>query len=183
MTGRTSAWFNRPSWNFASPRVLEVAEDEPHLTRLARRQRQRDLMRADTAPTRARPNPVACPVSTTSGPVPAPIRTEERVARRVEPDRILRAREVREVIAPLAVLGEVEDHVAVDLDLARVQVALEVGLVVPRVPQAELDRGEQRQRRGRVAPIRHSDAPRPRASRRAARSRASRRRSRPGPTR
>ena len=78
-------------------------------------------------------------------PVPPSIRTEERVAGGVEPDRIFRAREVGEVIAPLAVFGDVEDHVAVDLDLADVQVALEVRLVVLRVPQAELDGTEQSQ--------------------------------------
>ena len=77
--------------------------------------------------------------------VPAAVRAEERVALRVEAGQRLRAGEVREVVAPLAVLGLVVDDAVVDLDLARREVALEVGGVVLGVPQAELDRAEQRQ--------------------------------------
>ncbi len=43
------------------------------------------------------------------------------------------------MVAALAVLGLVVDDAVLDLDLAGVEVALEVGLVVPGVPQAELD--------------------------------------------
>jgi hypothetical protein len=79
--------------------------------------------------------------------VPAPVRAEELVALRVERRRPVRAGEVREVVAPLPVLGLVEDHALLDLDLPRREIALEVGRVVPRIPQAELDGGEERQAR------------------------------------
>ena len=46
------------------------------------------------------------------------------------------------MIAALAVLGLVIDHAVFHLHLAGVEVALEVGGVVLRVPQAELDARE-----------------------------------------
>jgi len=49
------------------------------------------------------------------------------------------------MVAPLAVFALVVDHAVLDLDLANAEIALEVGCVVVRVPQAELDRGEERQ--------------------------------------
>ena len=77
-------------------------------------------------------------------PVPAAVRPEERVARRVEAGRRRRAGEVGEVVAPLAVLGRVVDDAVLDLDLAGRVVALEVRRVVLGVPEAELDGPEQR---------------------------------------
>jgi hypothetical protein len=68
------------------------------------------------------------------------VQTDEGLAIRVEA-RNLRVHVVeREVVAPFAVFGLVVDRRAVDLDLARAQVALQVGGVVVRVPQAELDK-------------------------------------------
>jgi hypothetical protein len=46
------------------------------------------------------------------------------------------------VVAALAVLGLVIDHAVFDFHLAGVEVALEVGGVVLRIPQAELDAGK-----------------------------------------
>ena len=62
------------------------------------------------------------------------------------------------VVAALAVLGLVEHGrpvraVLLDLDLADRQVALVVGLVVLRVPQAELDEREERDRLRRVGGV------------------------------
>ena len=62
------------------------------------------------------------------------------------------------VVAALAVLGLVVDRrpvraVLLDLDLADRQVALVVGLVVLRVPQAELDEREERDRLRRVGRV------------------------------
>ncbi len=47
------------------------------------------------------------------------------------------------MVAALAILGLVIDDLVFDLDLADAEVALEVGGVVLRVPQAELDAGEE----------------------------------------
>ena len=56
------------------------------------------------------------------------------------------------MVAALAVLGHVVDDAVLDVDLAGGQVALEVRRVVLGVPQAELDRAEQRQAGG-VGPV------------------------------
>ncbi len=91
--------------------------------------------------------------------VPSPVRPEERVALRIEPRDLGRAGEVGEVVPPFAVLGLVVDDAGVNLDLAGRQVALEVRRVVPRVPQAELHRAEQRKMRRLVAMVRDARAP------------------------
>ena len=72
--------------------------------------------------------------------VPATVRAEEGVALRIEARERLGAGEVGEVIAALAVLGLVVDNAVLYLDLTGREVALEVGLIVLRVPEAELDR-------------------------------------------
>ena len=87
------------------------------------------------------------PVSTDLRPVPAAPRPEEGLALGVEAGERLRAGEPGEVVAPLAVLGLVVDDLVLDLDLAGVEIALEVGGVVVGFPQAELDRGEDRELR------------------------------------
>ena len=124
--------------NFASSGFSRVAEHEHELLRLAGRELEPDLVRADRLPA----------VGDRAGgraalhgqrPVPAAVRPEERVAVGVEARRALRAGEEGEVVAPLAVLGLVVDHAVLDLDLAGREVALVVGRVVVGVPQAELD--------------------------------------------
>ena len=92
------------------------------------------------------------------GSVPASVWPEERLARRLEPGHRPGAGEPGEVVAALAVLGQVVDDAVLDVDLAGGQVALEVGGIVLGVPQAELDRAEQRQP-GRRPAARWSPAP------------------------
>ena len=63
----------------------------------------------------------------------------------------------RVVVATLAVFGLVVDRAVLDLHLADGQVALVVGLVVFRVPQAELDEAEERDRLGSVGRVGERD--------------------------
>ena len=102
-------------------------------------------MRADRLPAVGDRVADDCPRSTAMRAIPAAVWAQERLALGVEAGERLGAGEVGEVVAPLAVLGLVVDHAVLDLDLADAIVALEVGRVVLRVPQAELDRGEERQ--------------------------------------
>ncbi len=90
---------------------------------------------------------------------PAPVGAEEGIALRVEARERLGAGEVGEVIAALSVLGLVVDDAVFDLDLSGGEIALEVGLVVPGIPETELDRGEERQLRFAVALVRDPRAP------------------------
>ena len=76
------------------------------------------------------------------GLVPAAIAAEKCLALRVEPGAWLRAGKVGKVVAALAVFRLVIDDAVFHFHLAGVEVALEVGGVVLRVPQAELDAGE-----------------------------------------
>ena len=92
-------------------------------------------------------------------PFPAATRAEERLGLRVEPGGGHGAREVREVIAPLAVAGRVVDDAVDHLDLADREVALEVRRVVERVPEAEFHRAEERQHRGLLAAVGDGGAP------------------------
>ena len=159
ITGRTSALFTTARrLELRVARVLEVAEREDDLARLARRQVELHVVRA------ARRPPVGdgvlrAPALDHDRRVPPATRPEEDVTLGVEPRERLRAGEVREVVAALAVLGLVVDDAAVDLDLADREVALEVRGVVERVPEAELDRAEQRQPCALLARVRHPRAP------------------------
>ena len=125
-------------------RVLRVAEHEHDLADLTGAQAQLDVVRAARRPAVgegvARP-----PRLDRQRALPPPVGAEEGVPLRVEPRQRRRAGEVGEVVAALPVLGAVIDDTAVDLDLADRQVALEVGGVVPGVPQAELHGAEQRE--------------------------------------
>jgi hypothetical protein len=71
----------------------------------------------------------------------------------------LRTGEVGEVVAALAVLGLVIDDAVFHFDLAGIEVALEVGGVVLRIPQAELDAGEAGKRGFGCAAIGHRKLP------------------------
>ena len=139
-------------------RILVIAQQEDDLLRLPGLQRELDLMRADGRP------PVRDGVRRRAAfhrerLIPAAIRSEEGFALRVEPGGLKRAGEVGEVIAPLAVLGLVVDHAVFDFHLASAEVALKVGRVVLRVPQAEFDARERRERRSLVAVIGHRKLP------------------------
>ena len=93
------------------------------------------------------------------GPVKAAVRPEEGLTLRVEAGQRLGAGEIGEMVAALAVLGLVVDDAPLDLDLADVVIALEVGGVVLRVPQAELDRREDRQIDGFFAVVGEPEPP------------------------
>ncbi len=139
-------------------RVLRVPEDERDVACLTRAELEADLVGADRLPA-MRDRTRRGPALDGNRPVPAPVRPEERVARGVEGGRRVRAGEVGEMVAPLPVLRRVVDDAVLDLDLADRVVALEVGRIVLRVPQAELDGSEQRHPRGLRPLVGQADAP------------------------
>ena len=139
-------------------RVLAVAEHEDDFLRLAGGKLEPDVVRADRLPA------VGLRIGRLAAldddrAVPAAVGPEERVALRVEAGQRLRAGEVGEVVAPLAVLRLVVDDAILDLDLAYRVVALEVGVVFERLPQAELDRAEERHLRRRGPLVRDAHPP------------------------
>src|SRR5688572_15873253 len=122
--------------------VLSVSEDEDDLAGLAGSDRQLDVVRPDRRP------PVRDRVSRPTvlhdhRTVPAAVGAEEGVALRIETRRLLRAGEVREMVPALPVLRRVIDDSVHHLDLTGREVPLVVRLVVPRVPETELDQAEQ----------------------------------------
>ena len=48
-----------------------------------------------------------------------------------------------EVIAPLSIFRNVIDRLTIDFDFSGAQIALKIGHVVERIPQAELDVGKE----------------------------------------
>ena len=66
------------------------------------------------------------------------IRAEKILALRIEPGQPFRTREVGVMIAPFAVFGFVVDHAVFDLNLAGIQIPLEIGHVVVGIPQVKL---------------------------------------------
>ena len=141
-------------------RVFVIPQQEDDLPALAGLERQLDVVRADRLPA-VRDRVERRAARHGRGVVPAAVRPQERVALRIEAGQRLGAGEVGEVIAALAVLGLVVDHARgrVDLDLAGAEVALEVGRIVLRVPQAELDGGEDRELRRLGAVVGHGELP------------------------
>src|ERR1019366_9042089 len=83
-------------------------------------------------------------LSATFSSVPSARGAEENVALCVEPGQLGRAGEPGEVIAALAVFGLVIDDAVFDLHLSDAEVALAIGGVVLRIPQAEFDGREDR---------------------------------------
>ena len=133
------------------PGVLGIAEQEDDLLRLAGADLEADVVRARRLPAMGDRVGGRAPLDGDRA-VPSAVRPEERVALRVEAGQRLGTGEVREVVAPLAVLGRVVDDAVLDLHLADRVVALEVRGVVLGVPQAELDRAEEREPR-RLGPL------------------------------
>ena len=114
-------------------RIFVVAEHEDDLPRLSGGQVELHLMGADGRP--AVGNGVGELAGFHGGGrIPAAIAAQEGLALRVEASSGLRAGEVGKVIAALAILSLVIDDAVLDLDLADVEIALEVGGVVLGVP-------------------------------------------------
>ncbi len=139
-------------------RVLPVAEKEDDLLLLARFECEPDVMRAVRRPAvRERVGQLA-PLDPERL-VEPPVGAEEGLALGVETGQRLGAGEVGEVVAALPVLGLVVDHAVGDLDLPGGVVPLVVGGVVLRVPQGELDRGEDGQLGRGVAVVGDGEPP------------------------
>jgi hypothetical protein len=121
--------------------ILVVTEEEDDLTGFARLELDVDLMGADGRPA---VSDGARKLADLDGgrPVPSAIGTEEGVATGLKSGGLLRAGKVGEVVAAFAILGLVIDDAVLHLDLAGIEVALKVGGVVLRVPEAKLDVGE-----------------------------------------
>jgi hypothetical protein len=122
--------------------ILGVAEQKVKAAALAGREGKIDLERPDRRPA-ARQAARAPPGRDGRRTVEPFVHAHEGVARRVEAGHGHARSKVCKMVAALAVLGDVEDGAALDLDLAGREVALEVGRVVHRVPQAPLDEAEQ----------------------------------------
>ncbi len=121
--------------------IFVVAEDEDDFLRLAGFQIHFDVVRAVRRPA-VRDGVEGFAVFHRRRVVPTAIGAEKRVALRVETGEFLRAGEIREMVAPLAILGLVVDDAVHDLNLAGAEIALEVGGVVLGIPKAELDAGK-----------------------------------------
>ena len=140
--------------NFWSTGIFVIAEDKDDFLRFAGFQVHLDVVRAVRRPAvRDRVEGFA-PLHRRRV-VPAAVGAEERVALRVEAGEFFRAGEIREVVAALAILGLVVDDAVDDFDLAGAEIALEIGGVVLRIPQAELDAGKNGELRRLLAAIGH----------------------------
>ncbi len=135
-----------------------VTENKDDFLRFARFQIHLDVVRAVRRPA-VRDGIEGFPPLHRRRVVPTAIGAEERVALRIKAGELLRAGEVREMIAALAILGLVIDDLVHDLDLAGAEIALEIGGVVLRVPQAEFDAGKDRQLRRFFAAVGHGEFP------------------------
>ena len=108
----------RARWvELLADRILRVAEDEDDLARLARGEREPDVVGAHRRPAVRDRVEGAAPFHRLRR-VPAPAATEEDVTLGVEAGERLGAREVCEMVASLPVLGLVVDDAVDDLDLA-----------------------------------------------------------------
>ena len=132
--------------------IFAVAQHEDKAHAFARRERAAQVMAADGRPA-AGDRVAAAPLKHSSRVVKAVVRAQEAVAVGVKAvDRCVHGVD-GVVIAALTVLGLVVDRAALDLHLAGGEVALEIGRVILRVPQAELHKAEQGNLFGRVRPV------------------------------
>ncbi len=138
--------------------VLGVAEHEDDLALLMGAKLQAHVVRAVRGPA-VRDRAARLALLHRQRTVPAAVRAEEGVAVGVEAGELGGAGEEGKVVAPLAVLGPVVDDAAVHLHLAGREVALKIGGVVLGVPQAELHRGEDRQRTVNVTQVGQPEPP------------------------
>ena len=157
-------------------RILVVAEGEDDGMRRAGLQADPNVMRADGLPAMSyRVGRLAALDGQWA--VPAAVWSQERVTLRVKAGeegsrvaifrkrwqlfrrQLCRAGKPGEVVAALTILCLVIDNAVLHLDLGRVEVALEVGLIIPGIPQTEFDRREDRQIGRRTAAVCHRQAP------------------------
>ena len=139
-------------------RVLVIAEQHNQRPGLLRLQLDRHLQRADRLPAVGdRIRELA--VLEGGGGVPAAVWPQEGLALGVESHHRFGGGQVGEVIAALAILGLVVDHPVDDLDLAERVIALEVGGVVPGIPQAKLHAGDHREAGGHRPLVGQRQAP------------------------
>ena len=133
-------------------RVFAIAQHKDETRALARFQRDAQMVAADGRP--AAGDAVAASVFKHGARLAkAVVRAEEALAVGVEAVHRRVDRVHGKMVAALAVFRLVIDRAALDLDLAGGEVALEVGRVVLRVPQAELDEAEQRNLLRRVGAV------------------------------
>ncbi len=125
--------------------ILGVAQHEHEVPGLAGAQRHVDAVRRDGRPAVGLGGGVLA-LNDHLGILPGAEAAQERLPLGVKAVGGHVDGEEGVVVAALAVLGLVVDHAAADLHLADVQVALEVGGVVHRVPQAELHRAVELER-------------------------------------
>src|SRR6516162_8186183 len=87
------------------------------------------------------------------GIAPAAIRAEKGLALGVEPSKFFRTSKERKVVASFAIFRLVIDDAAFDFDFADAEIALEVGGIVLRIPEAKLNCSEERKVCGALAMI------------------------------
>ena len=139
-------------------RILVIAQQEDHSSRLARLQREFDMMRSHRRPAVGMGVERASPLHR-RGIFPPPICAQEDVALSVVPGRLLGAGKKSKMVAALTIFRLVIDDAVFDLYLAGVEVALEVCRVVLCIPKAELNAGEDGQASGLSAAVGHSQLP------------------------
>jgi hypothetical protein len=139
-------------------RILVVAQEEDHLPTLPRRQVETDMVGADGGPAVGDGVEGLAPFHRQRA-VPAPVRPQEGIPLRVKARQRFGTGEEGEVVAALPVLRLVVDDPVLHLHLAGAEIALEVGGVVPGVPEAELHRREDGEGQGPVALVGHRQLP------------------------
>src|SRR6516162_1579262 len=93
------------------------------------------------------------------GIAPAAIRAEKSVALGVEPRNFFGTSKKRKVVAPFAIFRLVIDDTAFNFDFADAEIALEVGGIVLRIPEAKLNCSEDRKVCGTLAMICNRELP------------------------
>src|SRR6516225_6455124 len=78
------------------------------------------------------------------GIAPAAIRAEKGLALGVEPSKLFGTGKERKVVASFAIFRLVIDDAAFNFDFADAEIALEVGRIVLRIPEAKLNGREDR---------------------------------------
>ena len=121
--------------------VLVIAEHKDDGAAFAGLQTQLDVIGGDRLPAISN-RVIRLALFHSAWAIPAAPGPKEILPLGVEAFQLLGTGEEREVFAAFAVLGLVINDLVDDLDLAGGKIALEIGEVVERFPQAEFGRGE-----------------------------------------